>query len=71
MKHLSLNGIDVINGLILSVYELHKEKLNPSNEEFIKLVHTYSNFVLGSCTGLKKNDLEICYKKLSPVLSKV
>ncbi len=71
MKHISFNGIDVLNSLTLSIYEFHKELLDPSNEEFVKLVRTYSNFVLGACSGLKKDDFDLCYDKLTLILKKV
>ena len=71
INQLSLNGLDILNELIMCIYDFHKEKLHPKNEEFVKLVNIYSNFVLGACSGLKKNEFDICYKKLSTILNKV
>lgn len=71
INHLSFNGLDILNDLITCIYDIHKDKLHPKNEEFVKLVHIYSNFVLGACSGLKKNQFDICYKKVSTILNKV
>ena len=71
MNHLSLNGIDFLNDLLLSMNQYHKESISFANEEFVKVVHSYANFVLGACSNLGKDDFETCYRKLSFILKQV
>ena len=71
MHHLSLNGIDLLNDLLLNIHQHNKELLSSTNEDFVKLVHSYSNFVLGACSSLRKDDFELCYKKFNLILKQV
>ena len=69
--HLSLNGIDFLNAIILEINKVKKEELNYDKENFIKITTIYSNFVLGACSTLNQESLELCYKKIKFIISKV
>lgn len=72
LTNLSLYGVDVLNGLILSINRHHKiDYMRSHGEEMSKLAIAYSNFVLGSCLNLKEKNLALAYKKLKSVLKQV
>lgn len=72
MACLSLYGLDIISELILSVDKNQKEAINAQNEDFKKMTLVFSNFVLGSCLSLEKqNHFDLSYKKLTFILKKV
>ncbi len=67
---MGLYGIDVLNGVLLSLQKYHPEMVK-SGEEMSKLALIYSNFVLGSCLNLKEKNVNVAYKKLKSVLRQV
>ena len=70
--HLALNGIDVLNGLLLSINTYHKDLIDSQKEDFVKLTLLYSNFVLGSCFQYNKTKYSyLCYKKIQNIFKRV
>lgn len=70
---MSLYGQDILNALIQSVYNHHKNIIedNQTSEDFVKITQIYSNFVLGACSLQKQSLVNLSYKKFKFILAKV
>lgn len=72
MINLSMYGVDIMNGLMLSIFKCHKiDYMRSNSDEMSKLALIYANFLLGSCLNLDEKNFSLAYKKFKTILNQV
>jgi hypothetical protein len=71
---LSLNGIDLINGIFISIKNSnHVEILNSENQDFVILTKSYAKFLTSSVYSDNKKDFSFWsgYKRMKSLFEQV
>ena len=68
---LSLKGVDVLNGLFISLKNYKKDSLDADSFDFLSLVKSYAKFLLSSVYLENAKSFELSFKKFKFLLSQV
>lgn len=71
MALLSLNGLEILNRLLLSIQKFHPKLIESDSDELAQIIQIYSDFILSACSNLKKKNITSAYKKFLFLISKI
>ncbi len=66
---LSLKGVDIVNGIFISLKNFHKETIDSDSFDFVSLTQTYAKFLLTSTQAKSAKPFELSFKKFKFLLS--
>jgi hypothetical protein len=66
---LSLKGVDIVNGIFISLKNFHKETIDSDSFDFVSLTQTYAKFLLTSTQANSAKPFELSFKKFKFLLS--
>lgn len=71
MSLLSLNGLEILNRLLLSIQKFHPQLIDSDSDELAHIIQIYSDFILTTCSNLKGKHFPSAYKKFLFITSKI
>jgi hypothetical protein len=71
MSLLSLNGLEILNRLLLSIQKFHPQLIDSDSDELAQIIQIYSDFILAACSNLKQKNFSNSYKKFLFIISKI